>query len=426
MWKRLLGLVVAVVMVMGVGMVVFAEDEAAGIVLSPKYQGVDFASMNLLEYASYFVGDENLPYTQSNGDLTSDLRLEYRASVADQKHRKADGTLDYNWVACNKKDHGADCKWYKNTSCPRMDCSKFVQCVMAHCGISVPDTTTGYYNDLFGGSSKYPNLRVVPDEEAMPGDVVLWYDAVNHKGQHVALYIGESEIIHISSSHDRSTTERNDTLITRRGLYTMKDYVRVMVRVVDDADAFNSDGTINPDGVFGDIDSVETKRAIQSKPIEMGDLVMEGDLVGMETVWCAGEQDMIHLLSRDSLGVKDRVSLTAIGDGIESRVITMPEAVGVISSGLGIVLMVYGFIVMLAGIFDKVNQFIDVSLVKIVSFGKWYIVDDENLEGNKKGKHFISMAGFVLRIVILVGTGIFLVSGLFVRMVVWLFGGLFV
>lgn len=114
----------------------------------------------------------------------------------------------------------------------------------------------------------------------------------------------------------------------------------------------------------------------------------EWELVGMENLKSklSELQTDIQLKSRDDLSLSEGYSTQVIGDNIAlANQANMLTTARVSIVFIGLCLVFYAVLLLLAYMFDRVNAFIDISLVKIITFG--YIeYTDEDLGGRQVGK----------------------------------------
>lgn len=81
------------------------------------------------------------------------------------------------------------------------DCSGFVQSVFSSLGYSIPRTA----------SAQFSFSQIIDYESAIPGDLVFFRK--NQNINHVGIYIGNSEIIHASTSSGVIRQSLNDTYL---------------------------------------------------------------------------------------------------------------------------------------------------------------------------------------------------------------------
>lgn len=136
---------------------------------------------------------------------------------------------------------------------------------------------------------------------------------------------------------------------------------------------------------LGDVDISSSSTGTDS----MGNqIVSEWELVGMKGLKnrIGDSQTSIELKSRDSLSLGEGYSTQVIGDNIalanQANVLTTARVAVVF---IGLCMVFYAVVLLLTYMFDRVNSFIDISLVKIATFG-YLEYTDEDLGGRQVGK----------------------------------------
>ena len=327
---------------------------------------------NIVSYALSWVGNTNIPYVWGGGRNQGDT-LESLAQ-------------DLNTGT---------------------DCSGFVSLVYAHFGISIPAQSDSIHNSALG--RKFYSI-----DDARPGDV-CWWDG------HVALYIGGGKIVHTNTSDTTNGANLIHVSIID-GDGANYRFPSEFIRFLSDEDLDNGD-------TFGDTTDASTTYEV-TNAVATGNLVTESDLTGMKTQWSVEEyQKTISLMSRDDLPLGDQIGLVSVGEGIKHSKLTVSSVVNALVTGIGYVLMLYGLAIILAYFFDKTNAFIDISLLQLISFGHWYLIESEEdkpsfVEGRGK-KTFITKTGIILRAVIIEVIAVLLISGKFTLFLMWLWGRVF-
>lgn len=140
-------------------------------------------------------------------------------------------------------------------------------------------------------------------------------------------------------------------------------------------------------------------------------LVGEWELEGMPTKSALLEkQRMIYLPTRNDLTVNEANSVALLGDNISiSNSASVFDNARICLSFIGLCLVMYSVLMLVAMIFDNVNVFIEMSLVSILTFGKLTYAPDENDLGEKKG--LTNTKKLAMSIVLLLIVGMILISG---------------
>lgn len=140
-------------------------------------------------------------------------------------------------------------------------------------------------------------------------------------------------------------------------------------------------------------------------------LVDEWELTGMPSkVDLTSYQTEILLLGRDSLSLTDAETVAIMGSNI--TLLKEAELLDTVRTSIvfiGLVVLLYGFLMGVAIIFDKANTFIDLSMVNILTFGKLHYDPFEEKTG-KLPKDYISTKKLIIMTVIILAVGTLLVS----------------
>lgn len=140
-------------------------------------------------------------------------------------------------------------------------------------------------------------------------------------------------------------------------------------------------------------------------------IVKEKDLVGMDglTSSVLSSQEKVELATRDGLSTGEQYSVVMIGQDVElaKKALSIDNArVAVVFVGL--VFVFYGILLLMAMLIDKVNTFIEVSCVRLITFGFLQFTEDEDL---KVEKGYASVGKMVSTICITFVIGCLLISG---------------
>lgn len=270
------------------------------------------------------------------------------------------------------------------------DCSGFVAAVYGHFGIKL-----SAQSETMMGEAK---SKTTKQEEAKPGDVCWW-------SGHVGLYIGDGKMIHISTSDSSSP-----------GYYInvvdLKNYGRAMrgkttyCRMVEDKSTLLGEGT-----------SKKEVKEVKSS----GCLLTESDLTGMPIESSVeASQEMVKLYGADDLSLVDTNSIDMIRENMNAEDKSISRYVGIACSLLGILVCIYASIIVVAMVLDYTNRWIDISLLGLLSFNRWFVVTKSELEDgylttgfNKdKGKTYLTVKMLSFRVAVLFIVGICLIAHL--------------
>lgn len=117
------------------------------------------------------------------------------------------------------------------------------------------------------------------------------------------------------------------------------------------------------------------------------------------------------------LTVAEQNAVSDIGESVNKNKITVTSVYHTLMSFIGIVLILYSIIMFLAYFLDYNNVFIDISVLSIVTFGRFHIVTKEEvgdggLGYSKKDKcTYVTMGMVAVRCIVVLLVGLFLVSG---------------
>lgn len=283
-----------------------------------------------------------------------------------------------------------------------VDCSGFVYAVYKHFGITIPMSSSS----MQSGAKKV----FYQESEAIPGDVCWW-------SGHVAIYIGDGKIVHTNTS----TPPNNYIHVTALADYRAPS---AFLRMVDDSSVLNSDGSVNTEGAFGNTTSDEVTTTVTSA-VSTGSLVTESDLTGLVLDWSIQDaQQNIELKSREDLSISERDSVDGIKDGIEGTKKTYTQTIRFILKLIGYLVMLYGVFLGLGYLFDMSNNFIDISMLNILSFGHWNILMDEDQiteekskDKKTKNKVFLTKTGILVRVIVVECIGTLIVSGYLLELI---------
>lgn len=138
----------------------------------------------------------------------------------------------------------------------------------------------------------------------------------------------------------------------------------------------------------------------------MGETIKsEWELVGMEHLksQIADQQNNINLMSRDDLSTGEAYSVATVGENIvllkEANVIDTARIAVVF---IGLCLVFYAVMLLVAYLFDYSNSFLEISLVKVLTFGYLEYSDDE-LAKNERGKASSKRLLFLVVFLIIIG-----------------------
>ena len=270
------------------------------------------------------------------------------------------------------------------------DCSGFVAAVYSHFGIKL-----SAQSETMMGEAK---SKTTKQEEAKPGDVCWW-------SGHVGLYIGDGKMIHINTSDP-----------TAKGYYInvvdLKTYGRAMRGTTTYCRMVEKDSPLLGEGT--------SKKEVE-KVKSSGCLLTESDLTGMPIESSVeASQEMIKLYGVDDLSLVDTNSIDVIRENMGAENKSVSRYIGIACSLLGILLCVYASIIVVAMVLDYTNRWLDISLLGVLSFNRWFVVTKSELEDgylttgfNKdKGKTYLTVKMLLFRVAVLFVIGVCLIAHL--------------
>lgn len=141
-------------------------------------------------------------------------------------------------------------------------------------------------------------------------------------------------------------------------------------------------------------------------------LVKEWELVGMPTVFdLTGYQSLLDLPNRDNLGITDTHTVAQIGADIALRREAADfDTLRVIIAMIGFATLLYGFCLIVAVLLDRINSFIDISFVSLLTFG---MVHYDPFEEGSDVKGYASTKKVVISAVLAMLVGMLLLSSTF-------------
>lgn len=158
-----------------------------------------------------------------------------------------------------------------------------------------------------------------------------------------------------------------------------------------------------------------------SSDLNLNIIVDEWNLTGMpEKSGLVDGVVLPTLATRDGLSLKEKYNLSEIGDALDldSQFNSWTTA-RVCIVFVGLLIVVYALFLALSLLFDRINSFINISLVHILTLGKVYCCEDESIgiDQEQQGK-YISVKRLVILIVFLFIVGCIFISGGVIPMVI--------
>ena len=166
------------------------------------------------------------------------------------------------------------------------------------------------------------------------------------------------------------------------------------------------------------LQSMGTKWGSSNLGVAGSNLVAESDLVGMPHQFNASQyQANVSLVNREDLDVASRSTLATIGTNIDLiHEATILDYVRIGITFIGLALIFYSFLLVLALLFDKANNFVDISLVHVVTFGGFSYDPFSEIEGGKSPKGYVTAKKLIIVAVIVMLSGFLIMSGGFFKL----------
>ena len=160
---------------------------------------------------------------------------------------------------------------------------------------------------------------------------------------------------------------RDCEVVREDGIPAGVGYTHDGVTIVANPNANNDDITITDEN---------------GNPISVN-IVPESSLTGMpESVSIGADASDVALPDRENLTISELNSLQSSKDAIEARnSIKVFDFARHAMVFLGLLLMVYVLLILLSAMFDRVNSFIDISLVSLFTFGAIKVSNEEETKG---------------------------------------------
>lgn len=277
----------------------------------------------------------------------------------------------------------------------KFDCSGFVMMVYRHFGIEVGDSSPSMLSKA---------VKIVSEEEAVPGDVCWW-------SGHVGIYIGDGKIVHTNTKNPPTNYVHVSEFSTYR-------YPEKFLRMVDDVEKLKP---------LSGSDSEDTQKEVESID-GYGSIITESDLTGMPIESFVEQyQKSLQFADSSQLSVSQKKELEVLKSnknnisGAESIAISIFHGAEMF---VGMCCVLYGLLLVVAYLFDYFNVYIDISMLGIITFGKFKLMEQEESNKFKKyrgynktnGKTYVTLWSIIFRASVLIFIGVaLLMSGFLVR-----------
>lgn len=183
---------------------------------------------------------------------------------------------------------------------------------------------------------------------------------------------------------------------------------------ISQIDVFQSSLNPSTKTMTGDNNVSASVPSTEEEKRELQLICNEFDLVGMtDASRLVGDQAQIELYDASSLSIKDQKNVQDIKEASSYRGKSFGE---LLSSGLffiGLLLMMYSVALIMVTLFDYSNNFIDVSLLGILTFGRCRLVssDTEIPIGGKNKRTYVTVGKMMFRVMAIIVVSVVIMSG---------------
>lgn len=161
--------------------------------------------------------------------------------------------------------------------------------------------------------------------------------------------------------------------------------------------------------------NVESLREIgtsTSRDWEISGMPSQSDMVDSQLV--------ITLPNSGELSWSQQHNISTINKLIEDRELSVIDIARIAFSLTGLIVTMYAVFLVLAYLFDRVNSFIDVSFVTLLSFGKLKLFDGDKVTEEQRKEGYITDKALFIRIGVIFAVGFAFLSGLVSELVYWI------
>lgn len=197
---------------------------------------------------------------------------------------------------------------------------------------------------------------------------------------------------------------------------------------VNRLDVCSSDIQSSMDAYSSNTDDIQSNAPeTEEEKQELQELIDEWDLEGMPAINSIADlQEDTELKGRDDLSLTEQRRVAEVKAGIDANGFSFPDWFNHAIFFIGILVMVYSILLLMATLFDYSNNFIEFSLVEAITLKRCRIVDkdyyqDNSPTGYDKGKDVTNLTFSMLlfRCVFLMVIGIGIMSGIAQEIIVY-------
>lgn len=148
----------------------------------------------------------------------------------------------------------------------------------------------------------------------------------------------------------------------------------------------------------------------------------EWELSGMPTM-SSMVSSQINIRAGDSLtwSSQMKANSASIKESIRLRDRTIMDTIRVECVFVGILVILYAVLLYLASVFDRVNSFLDINAVSLLTMGRLRLSDESHVSKEMRKKGYLTKSSLYKRILVILIVGILLTSGVVFRVIAYLF-----
>lgn len=189
---------------------------------------------------------------------------------------------------------------------------------------------------------------------------------------------------------------------------------------IEGLEVFSSTKLKSTETLNGDIVSTGGTTTEESQQKAAGDVLSEWDLNGMPS-YSVLKNGMVlpeSLPKQGELSLVEQINLNEIKENIDLRTKSAEEVVNIVFVLIGLLMLIYGLLLLISFFFDRFNNFLDFSLVSALTLGKIRVIDKGVPITNDLSKQgYVTSTTLLIRIGAIELIGGLLVSGVIVRLI---------
>ena len=235
-------------------------------------------------------------------------------------------------------------------------------------------------------------------------------------------YGGSQSTSHYSAVVGWNDSEKHPIIVdAATGIDTWQNYVDGYTPGKWALNVYTSSKLSSTEAFSGNGAKTSTEEERNAPVVVNGQVVTEWELKGMSIPsGLVRDQDTGRLVpaSAEDLELMYKLNMANIKESVDARNTSVEETVRVIVVVIGMILMVYGLLLVLAFFFDRFNTIIDISLLGVFTVGKMKPVEkDVPIDYEMKKAGYVTGVTLFVRVMAIELIGGLLVSGLMVRLV---------